>query len=282
MSLELCIAASGSTGNCALVRTPAGVALIDAGLGPKLLAQRLTGTGVTLAGIGAICLTHLDIDHFSPGWVPVIVQRKLPVFCHQTCVAELAEIFAEPAAEPMIRSFDGDRFDLLPGLSALPIQLAHDQEGSCGFVLESARGRIGYATDLGHVPARLIEAFADLDVLALESNYDPEMQENSPRHPSLKKRITGGRGHLSNAQTLAAIREILDRTERRGGALPEHIVLLHRSRQCNCPRLLRKMFEADARIASRLVLAEAYHRSEWLSAPGRPIAPGEQLLLAWG
>ena len=35
MSIDLCVLASGSGGNCTVVRTPAGVVLVDAGLGPR-------------------------------------------------------------------------------------------------------------------------------------------------------------------------------------------------------------------------------------------------------
>ena len=96
-----------------------------------------------------------------------------------------------------------------------------------------------------------MEQFVDLDVLALESNYDPRMQEQSDRPLYLKRRIMGGRGHLSNAQALGAIRQMLDRSAKQTGNLPAHIVLLHRSRQCNCPDLVRRMFAADARIGAR-------------------------------
>jgi glyoxylase-like metal-dependent hydrolase (beta-lactamase superfamily II) len=68
MSQELCILASGSAGNAAILRTPAGVLLIDAGIGPRTLVKRLDDTGVGLADIRALCLTHLDRDHFSPRW----------------------------------------------------------------------------------------------------------------------------------------------------------------------------------------------------------------------
>ena len=40
MSLELCILASGSAGNAAILRSPAGVMLIDAGIGPRTLTKR--------------------------------------------------------------------------------------------------------------------------------------------------------------------------------------------------------------------------------------------------
>lgn len=66
MSIELCILASGSAGNAAILRTPAGILPIAAGIGPRTLATRLVGTGVGLSDIVAICLTHLDADNFRP------------------------------------------------------------------------------------------------------------------------------------------------------------------------------------------------------------------------
>src|SRR3954451_22114076 len=59
MSVEVCILASGSSGNCTIVRCPGGTMLIDAGLGPRNTAKRMDGTGAFLKDIAAICLTHL-------------------------------------------------------------------------------------------------------------------------------------------------------------------------------------------------------------------------------
>jgi hypothetical protein len=59
-------------------------------------------------------------------------------------------------------------------------------------------------------------------------------------------------------------------------------VLLHRSQQCNCPKLLRKFFCRDARIGPRLVLAEQHERTQWMRPRGAKPLVGEQLMLAWG
>jgi hypothetical protein len=88
---------------------------------------------------------------------------------------------------------------------------------------------------------------------------------------------------LSNHQALVAIQSILDRTQQTCGPnrLPRHIVLLHRSRQCNCPDLVRKLFARDPRIAPVLTLTHQQERTAWLSA-GRPRAQVvEQLALAF-
>jgi phosphoribosyl 1,2-cyclic phosphodiesterase len=281
MSIELCVLASGSSGNCSVVRTPGGVILLDSGLGPRTVAKRLDGTGVRVADLSAICLTHLDRDHFTPTWVATAIRFNLAIYCHANAVDKLLYLIDSERCARLIRPFNHEGFEPLPGLMAQPIPLAHDRQGSHGFVLEGFGHRVGYATDLGHVPGALMDQFVDLDLLALESNYDPQMQENSSRPYYLKQRIMGGSGHLSNHQALDAVRRILDRAQRRPAGLPSHIVLLHRSQQCNCPKLVKRLFSADARIAPRLVLAEQYSRTEWLSAAGRRVATGEQLLLAW-
>jgi phosphoribosyl 1,2-cyclic phosphodiesterase len=275
MSLELCILASGSAGNAAILRSPAGVLLIDAGIGPRTLSELLDGTGVHLADISALCLTHLDGDHFSPHWVSTLRRLSIPIHCHANKVGGLA--LCCPDLMPLIRPFEAAPFSPIDGLTCDPIPFPHDQLGSHGFVVDGFSYRIGYATDLGRVPSNLFDRFRDLDCIALESNYDPQMQADSGRPLFLRRRITGGHGHLSNLQAFAAIRKILDRARR----LPDHIVLLHRSQECNCPELLHKLFSSDNRIAPRLTLAQQHERSPWLGRTHRAPLVGEQLTLAF-
>jgi phosphoribosyl 1,2-cyclic phosphodiesterase len=282
MSIEVCVLASGSSGNCTIVRTPAGVVLVDAGLGPRTAARRMDGTGVALRDVRAICVTHLDSDHFRPSWLGTILNHDIRVFCHRSRIADVLERLDHEAAEPLVQGFDDEAFEPVPGLSTRAIPLAHDRTGSHGFRFDGFGCRAGYASDLGCVPRELLEFFCDVDLLALESNYDADMQLGSARPWFLKNRIMGGAGHLSNEQAFETIRRILDRCQRRRRRLPHHIVLLHRSRQCNCPRLLRKLFERDERIASRLTLAEQFTRTDWLRIrPSKPLV-GEQLALSFG
>jgi phosphoribosyl 1,2-cyclic phosphodiesterase len=283
MSIDLCILASGSAGNCSVLRTPAGAILIDAGIGPRTAAKRLVGTGLGVEEIRSICLTHLDRDHFSPTWLNTLARLKIRVYCHRRSLRNLSKLAAELHPDidwsGQITGFDHTCFEPLSGLRFSPIPLAHDVEGSHGFVVEGFGCRAGYATDLGQVPPELIHQFVDLDILALESNYDPQKQLESPRPEFLKQRIMGGAGHLSNEQALSAIGKILDGCTSK---LPVHIVLLHRSRQCNCPKLLRRLAGRDQRIAPRLTLAEQHQRSDWLRASSdvRPL-DGEQLSMGW-
>jgi phosphoribosyl 1,2-cyclic phosphodiesterase len=273
MSLEICVLASGSAGNAAILRSPAGILLIDAGIGPRALAKRLDGTGVEVTDIAALCLTHLYSDHFSARWISTLHHLKIPIYCHANKVDALASSWPELA--PLVRPFDVNVFSPIGGLTCDPIHFPHDQLGSHGFLVEGFGYRIGYATDLGHVPSYFFDRFRDLDCIALEANYDPQMQADSPRPSFLKRRIMGGHGHLSNLQALRAIRKLLNRTRR----LPDHIVLLHRSQECNCADLVHQLFSTDRRIASRLTLAQQHERSPWLGRTNRGQYIGEQLTL---
>lgn len=284
-SVELCVLASGSSGNCTAVRTPGGVVLLDAGLGPRNVAQRLAGTGVGVADVAAIVLTHLDRDHINYNWFAPVARRGVRLFCHVDGADQLTRAARDRGIDLTVETFGGDAFEPVPGLAVHPIPLAHDAEGSHGFVLDGFGCRIGFATDLGHVPESLVDRFCDaggLDLLAIESNYDQRMQIDSPRPSFLKRRIMGGHGHLSNEQAFEAVKRIMTRTERAGGRLPQHVVLLHRSRDCNCPEVVRTLFNRDSRIAPRLVLAEQHARSAWLHARREKPFVGEQLALAWG
>ena len=290
MSVEVCVLASGSAGNCTVVRTPAGVVLIDAGIGPRTVSQRLAGTDVSARDVAGICLTHLDHDHFNRNWLATILGRGIKVFCHESRVDDLVRVALGPAPTAdqvdqfiaRVLTFDKDVFEALPGLTLRPLRFAHDRTGSHGFVLEGFGSRVGYATDLGRVPMTLSEDFDDLDLLAIESNYDRQMQLDSPRPHFLKQRIMGGSGHLSNEQAFDAVRTILNNCESRGRPYPAHIVLLHRSRDCNCPERMRRLFGRDARIAPRLVLSEQYERTEWMRPRREAPFVGGQLQLAWG
>lgn len=289
--LELCVLGSGSGGNASLLRTASGAMLIDAGFGPRTLAKRLSGTGVALADIKAICLTHLDHDHINPNLLRTIIVQNIRVYCHDEVRADLESIGRTHLKDEDAKKFaavvggyqSNQVFEPLPKVQFEPLRFAHDAEGSHGFVVRGAVTTLAYATDLGRVPNELIARFCGADIVCIESNYDPEMQKNSGRPWYLQHRIMGGKGHLSNEQSLEAVKAILDRSQKECRQLPRHIVLLHRSRECNCPELLRKLFETDARIKARLTLSDQFARTEWLRVTSEmPLGTGEQIAMVFG
>jgi phosphoribosyl 1,2-cyclic phosphodiesterase len=83
----------------------------------------------------------------------------------------------------------------------------------------------------------LVQALGGCDALVLECNHDRDMLANS-RYPwSLKQRIGGAYGHLSN-DTAAEILAALDRSRL------QRVVGAHLSQQNNTPELARHALES--------------------------------------
>ncbi len=268
-SLRLCTLGSGSGGNCSAIQLGRRMMLIDAGFGPRVTAERLLQVGATLSQVKAICLTHLDADHYNANWVRTLIRWQIPVFLHER---HMDRFWDTPGsrdlhAQGLVRIFTSQDFSPMEAVTIRTLRLAaHDAAGTCAFRIQTPAGVAGYATDLGHVPDELFAHFAQVDLLALESNYDVQMQLSSARPWYLKQRIMGGQGHLSNEQCLAAVKRLV-RTCARGG--PAAIVLLHRSRECNCPDLLRSLYEQERDIYPRLTLSSQYAPTPWIEITRR-------------
>ena len=79
MSLEVCVLASGSSGNSIYVASQNTRILIDAGLSAKQVAVRLEQIGVAPEHINGICISHEHGDHVAG--IRVLQKRhSIPVY----------------------------------------------------------------------------------------------------------------------------------------------------------------------------------------------------------
>lgn len=289
--LAACVLGSGSGGNSTVIRCNGHTLLIDAGFGPRTTAERLGQVGVQLTDLRAICLTHLDQDHFRPNWIRTIVALGIRVYLHRWHVSYLNQYSDadDLRRADLLRVFEGQAFEPIEGLRVTTVPLPHDDKGTSAFHLaavsnrapaaasdasassDASAPRIGYATDLGRVPDALIDLFAGVDLLMLESNYDPHLQLTSSRPAFLKARVMGDHGHLSNEQSLEACRRIAAKSPRGN---PQKIVLLHRSQQCNTHELVRQTFAGEPMFAKRFTVAQQRRHTQWFNV--KPLAAQER------
>ena len=140
---------------------------------------------------------------------------------------------ATAALRPRRRG-DRDRRPRAAARSPSPHDAAEPLQLRCS---DGAR-RLGVLTDLGSITAHMLDNLAGCDALLLECNHDAALLARSRYPASLKARIGGRYGHLSN-DTAA---EIL------GRAAPaprlRHLVAAHLSRENNRPELVRDALAA--------------------------------------
>jgi phosphoribosyl 1,2-cyclic phosphodiesterase len=279
----LCVLASGSKGNCAVLvvpktsKTARRVILFDAGLSPSRTNGLLHARGIRSDEVDEIVFTHLDSDHCHSGWVNAIRpgsvtgawRATLRVHrMHMGRAERMGLLYSK--TEP----FD-EVFEPAPGVRVEVAMLSHDDLGVAVFrceldLVDRASASFGYATDVGRVTNEMIEHLRGVDVLAIESNYCPVMQENSGRPEFLKRRVMGGAGHLSNEESAVAVSRIGPR---------EHVVLLHLSQECNEPAIAMGNHQRyiDACADRRCVISDQHEPTGWIAIRGDGVGSRERV-----
>jgi phosphoribosyl 1,2-cyclic phosphodiesterase len=240
MSLRACVLASGSSGNCVLVRGAGGALLVDAGLSRRDLGRRMALAGCEPDEVTAVLLTHEHRDHVG---CAAALSRELgiPVCCSPGTARALDGLRREGARFCEVRA--GQSLEL-GGLRVEAWACSHDTAEPLQFGVEEDGAAMAVCTDLGKVDAQVEAALRGRQLVVLESNHDADLLRGGPYPAFLKRRILGPRGHLSNeqcAQTLAKL----------AGHGLKRVVLGHLSRENNRPEL--------ALEAARTALAAAGH-----------------------
>ena len=277
MSVKFTILGSGSSGNCAYLETAEARVLVDAGFSPLQIRKRLASIGRTPENLTAILITHEHSDHIS-GLLGIADKFHIPVYCNRATQDATIWAFKTKWASkknPALNGLDstesikskidwrlfatGDAFELAD-LSIETFSIPHDAQDPVGFLLRTAAGNFGFATDLGHVTKLVLDRIRAANVLVLESNHDVKMLQDCPRRAwSLKQRILGRHGHLSNEAAAEAAAQIMSADLR-------HLYLAHLSRECNKPELAQHV------MAEQLHHIGAMHVQMQIAAQDMPCA----------
>jgi phosphoribosyl 1,2-cyclic phosphodiesterase len=226
LSLRLRVLGSGSTGNATLLEGGGARILVDAGLGPRQLWERLGSAGVDPASIDLVLLSHEHGDH-ARGATAFVTKWGMPL-AGTKGTWQAAGFGAEdlPGYETLEPGATLRRGELVIRAVAVP----HDAAGPVAFVISTGAVSLGHATDLGHLGPDLVRAFRGCQAVLVESNYDPAMLRDGPYPWSLKERILGPLGHLSNGDVARYL-------ERGLGQECRQVVLAHLSQKNNHPEL---------------------------------------------
>ena len=184
---------SGSAGNCLVINSGTSTVLVDCGLSFQETKRRLLARDVSLADIDAILVTHEHGDH-SGGVFTLAKKMDIPIWCTSgTSRATMAEKHATLVNE--IIGFS--KFEV-GALKIKPYPVPHDALEPSQFTLSDNQFKLGVLTDAGSVTAHMFENLRDCDALVLEFNHDENLLLKSSYPATLKNRIAGGFGHLSN------------------------------------------------------------------------------------
>jgi phosphoribosyl 1,2-cyclic phosphodiesterase len=231
---------SGSSGNVAYIEAGGTRVLVDAGLSKAEIDRRLqklpSNAATSVEEIDAVLVTH---DHSDHGGHAAALGRPL------YATAGTKQALSLDAT----RVLAGEPFTV-GALRVTPVLLPHDAVETVGYVVGDGSSKIGILTDCGHDAPEVAQAYAGCDVLVLECNHDVTMLRYGPYPPSLKRRVGGRLGHLSNEQAASLLKMMLQ-----AGPAPKLVIAAHLSLANNRAQLAKSSLDRVLGRGGRVLVA---------------------------
>lgn len=248
---------SGSAGNATVVEGHDGAGctrlLIDAGFTLKQLDARLAAAGLQAAQIDAVFVTHEHGDHI--GCAFDFAQREQVTLCMSQGTHHA---LGSPTLNGLLRlASDGEPIEI-DRLEIRPFTVPHDAREPLQVTCSDGMSRLGVVSDLGHVTSHVLERLALCDALLFECNHDLDLLARSNYPPSLKRRVGGRLGHLSNEAAAQALQALNHRNLKT-------VAASHLSAQNNRPELVRAaLAQALQRQEEEILIADQGLGTCWL------------------
>ena len=237
--MRFALLASGSKGNCFVIRNRGTAVVIDCGSTLKHLRASFGELHMKKDEIDALLITHDHSDHISQIRHFAGYDIYSPIDIPDICRANIRNR----------RPFS------VGSLKITPLALSHDARNTCGYIIENENEKLVYITDTGYVNESYLPLIRDADYYVMESNHDVRMPMATRRPQYLKARIYGDQGHLCNEDCAEILAQCIGRNTRM-------IILAHISQEANTREKAlavtreRLRLEKD-RIADGLVICAA-------------------------
>lgn len=225
---------SGSRGNCIALEEEGAVLLLDAGFSAKEIETRAAQCELDLGRLVGIAVTHEHGDH-AKGAARLSAKYRVPVFGSSGTLLSIAA--------PEVRGLTPGTPMAIGPFTLEAATTSHDAAEPLAIAAWGPSGaRVGLAVDLGRPTTTVRYLLQECAAIIIEANHDEILLRQSGYPASVRARIAGAGGHLSNRQTAELLAELCH----------PHlglVVLAHLSERCNAPDA--------ARAAASVALAAA-------------------------
>lgn len=246
------VLASGSKGNCTLIKTDKTCFLIDAGCNAKYINQKLMENGLSLKDIKYVLITHTHNDHTSA--LKVIINK-----CKPTVI--LSELMYQDLT--YLKDYDNVMFLkdnlIIEDCIIDNIKTSHDTSDSRGYIITCGNSSIVQITDTGYLNKKYFDKLKNKNIYIMESNHNTEMLMHGNYPKWLKVRVNSDVGHLSNEMSAFYLSKLI-------GEDTKKVILAHLSEENNTPEIaletLRKELEENNIEFNNYETAKQYEKTE--------------------
>lgn len=226
MSLKFCSFASGSKGNSYLVKTRETAVIVDAGISGKKILHGLEQSGTDIADVKGVLVTHEHGDHAKSIRILMKKATNATLFCNIGTWQKIKDLVPE---ERQITIITGEAFRI-DDLEIKSFEIHHDAAEPVGYTFCKSDKTLSIVTDTGHICENIFDEIKDADLLVLEANHEPRVLEMCSYPYSVKRRILGDFGHLSNEAAGNCLCDLVEYDSKN-----RRVLLAHLSQENNSP-----------------------------------------------
>lgn len=248
MSLRFSVLASGSTGNAFYIENGETRILVDAGLSGKKMDSLFEQIDVCPSKLSAILVTHEHSDHIK-GLGIIARKYNLPIYANEKTWQAMEGVIGEIDNEQKFH-FEANSVKTIESFDIESFSVSHDAADPMFFNFYGENNKkVTLITDLGYVSDRIKGKIKGASAYIFEANHDVSMLQMSKYPWSVKRRILGDYGHVSNEDCGIALSEVItDETKR--------VYLAHLSRENNLKELAR--MSVDQVLRERDIVIDLY------------------------
>ncbi|MUV37913.1 Hydroxyacylglutathione hydrolase [Lentibacillus sp. JNUCC-1] len=230
MTLRFSVLASGSTGNAFFIESDETKLLVDAGLSGKQMDRLFSEVSVDPSELSGILVTHEHSDHIK-GLGIIARKYQLPIYANEKTWSAMENSIGKISLDQKFH-FGMEQVKTFGDIDVESFGVSHDAADPMFFTFNKDGKKVALVTDLGYVSDRIKKTVEGADAYIFEANHDVSMLRMG-RYPwSVKRRILGDSGHVSNEDCGLALCDIV-------GNETERIYLAHLSQDNNMKDLAR-------------------------------------------
>ena len=193
---SICPLASGSKGNSYLITNGKTNILLDLGISFKALKEGLCFYGKSTDDINAIVVTHEHTDHIK-GIGTAARRHKIPVYATLETWRGMYQSLC-PIPDDIVKVVEKNNPFYIDDIKITAFSISHDARDPVGYSFFFGGKKISAATDTGVANEEIFQNLKGSGIALIEANHDRNMLMMGKYPLSLKNRIKGTLGHLSN------------------------------------------------------------------------------------
>ncbi len=245
--MRIKIISSGSKANCTLISCGSTNLLIDAGPTSSFIISELEKENISPKDITGIIITHTHSDHIK-GLKVLVKNSNTSVYITEELLPEIIKI-VPPGNIKLI-----DKAFTLNDIKIELLKMSHDVPCH-GILLTYNEKELVYITDTGYVNKKYIPKLVNKDFYIIETNYNEKMLMEGPYPYTLKQRIIGDSGHMSNKYAGTLLAKCV-------GPKTKYVYLAHISEHNNEKELALKEVKEELKDIdfeeSKIILTDQY------------------------